>query len=723
MADPFRTIIAGTPVPSDGQVLYVMRFPWRQDPAGIQRISPGSGYMPQFSDRREVILRHLQDAAKVASALEFPSATWHIDRKWYRAGPIGTILGVRTMRWTTAGVLGSMETWDLPPHTQTPNMWGITEKPLTIAHMLHYAPNGFIMEVEIRPAIRIRWHFREVTKSDGSPTVDVEAVQSTYSIPIARYYHSPRPQMWFFDMLRIYIKQSSDDLGPPTPPPDYMLYHTHEINCTITPPHQTPLMEGQTVYITAVPDNDRFLTDFTVQGEQTLPGSLRVPSADEQRLIDLGILDAPDPNSALYEYGPVTSDVYVGAEALGVDIEWELTAGVPATQQMTCDDCYTGEWSIGETDLPETATVSVSDTGLVSVYIPEDVYNGIPGGTAYIEVIFTGFSQTVSRVLRLTILPVPAFGTVWEGVALLDETPKDIIRLSDGNLFILGATKGWITDSDLTTFTEVLNDGSAMSGTFLSVVETANGSLVTSDRANLWVKAADSEVFVKTALTFPRNDRSSYVTGSTASDLVIVTQVGSIDDKINAKVFNVETLASIILHSSITRNLLAKEPGKGVVQSDGTFLIPANADGYTAVMKFAADGLTYVTSFSSTPAPTNDAQPIVYLTESGRAYILHSVAPISGQLNIVYSDDLGETWSDPIILPLGGRPLCGVSLKSGCAVWGHGNRLHRTTDNFTSSTQITTAIGTIYRFLLQSDRKILAVTSGDGSYNLWKSEA
>jgi hypothetical protein len=722
----FEEVIAGTPQPLRGQVLFVMRFPGRDDGPEyhIQRATHGTGWLAFLSDRYVQTEPLICQAAKLAVE---QSAGWHVNLKWHRSPPMGTYIGIKTRYWARA-LLQSIERWDLPPFTQTPNLFGISQQPPDVSIMDTYAPHGYIMEVGIAPGVFLRWSFQKATKSDGTPYIDVDIVDQSWTVPIYRNYFRVATT-GLVDYLRIHIKSGPDDLGPGYEEV-YYLYHTHRVNCQIYPAHGTRLSKGQQVYITAKPDDDRFLTDFIVQRVETLPDSLIALSSDEQMLVNKGIFtDRSDGGrNAEYNYGPVTSDVYVGASALGVDEEWELQAGIPATKQMTVNDCYTGTWSIGETDLPESVSVSVDATGQVTANIPEDVYDGLPGGTAYIEVLFEGFSQTVSRVLRLTVLPVPAFGTVWTGAANLDETPKDILLGTDGYVYILGQTKLWKAPTDLSSFVVIPTDGTAIKTEFHSMCEIANGTLVIADGDKLWVKEPTGTQIVRTTLELPSEKTpGAALTGSPASNIVVAAQGGGsiVTNKVRVASYDLGAMAAITTVGIANGAAVGDAPQKGVVLPNGNFLVTVGIvfigphSGNYAVL-VSADGTTIeVADFVIGPGGSSD-DPKVMVEDTGRVYFFRP-SPDSA-IRIRYSDDNGVTWADLTDLPFNISVTAAQSLKAGYAVIGRGDDIFRTDDSFTTNTEVATT-GAVRHFLRLTDRKLLAITAGSGGFNLWKSEA
>lgn len=709
----FRAVVAGTPRPKRGQVLYVMRYPWRDEEQrlySIQRIAGGSGYLPALQDRYVATEPLVKKAAQLALTQK---TTWQVVQRWYRPGPIGTVVGVKTRRWGKS-LADAFALWDLPPLTQTPRLYGIVQEPPSVGLLTtHNILYGYIMEVEISPSVYIRWDFSIATKPSGEQYVDVDVVNQEWNVPTARHYLRDKNKPWFTDIMRIYIKQSADDLGPDRSVL-YHLYHTHEINCEITPPHGTALAEGQMVYITATPDENRYLTEFIVQGEEKLPGAFLTPTADEQQLIDAGI-ETDQSDNAAHWYGPVTSDVYVGAAAYGIDLDLKITAGIPITQQMTCNDCYTGEWSLGETDLPKSVEMSIDPTGLLRILIPEDIYEGLPGGEAYLEIIFKGFSQTLSRTLRLTVLPVPAFGTVWDAVTLLAEPINDIILCSDGYLYIVGNSKIWKAPTNLSEFNEVAQDGSAITGAFFNIVETANGSLVVSDGKYLWMKEAAASVFSRT--TMMNAITKSYgvgcpLTGSIASNLVVSTS----DTLNNARAYVYDVSDRSLVASYLMGNdgLVGVVSYKGVVADDGSFVIPYHGAGTGMIYQIAANGLTGACRLYDEDVVKGW---VIKEENGGKLYFLTGTKYST-------SSDNGATWTPATTSPSfdshGSR--AGVSLKKNYAVFGSYATIRRTTDAFATTTEVKASIGDVNCFCLLNDRTILCGTSGSAT-NLWKSEA
>ena len=320
------------------------------------------------------------------------------------------------------------------------------------------------------------------------------------------YSHYARPQPPNLPVTQMYVSvfMQPDDGTVPTPTPFepfeyFTLYHVIKQGTEITPPHLTKLQKGSTVSISTYPLANRELISFTVQGVEQLPGAVVEIDPDASQ----AVIDASGYKTGMASmtYGPVLSDVYVSSIATVDEEEFDVTAGIEFTKQFTTTDCYTDSWAISYSTLPEEVEISISATGLLKIYVPPDVYAGNPGGQYYIEITFKGYSETVVKYYKITLLEMPAFGNVWTAQGLLaGGSVKDIFVDSNDDIYITTATKVFKTTSELTTFTEMTLTGTIVS--YLgNIQEVADGRLILSDRTGIWIKAVGSDEFVRQSLT------------------------------------------------------------------------------------------------------------------------------------------------------------------------------------------------------------------------------
>ena len=359
--------------------------------------------------------------------------------------PFGTYLGIRGFVGAGFSVINALQPWDLPPINQGAKFYGFRNG-MTEELVDMFAPYGGHISGGIKGFITF---IGEVYK-DGENMIlwirDVDWGASWYSFLATREGFSPHDMF-----LYIKIKETPDE--PFVPPfPTYTLYHRTKVAADIEPAHGTLLAPGQIVNIRAIPNTGRQLTSFKVDTTELLPDAVKTYA-------DLASLPAADRArypSGLGEtnYGPVSADVYVDAIADAIEIEETIVAGIPQTIQMYATDCVEGTWSLGDSDLPAGVTRSIDSDGLITLFYPEDVYDGNPGGTFYLDVLFEGFSQTVWKRLIIQVLDVPAYGTVWDELTDLGaDAVNGLLEDTDANLYVVTNTKVYkSTDGSVFSF-------------------------------------------------------------------------------------------------------------------------------------------------------------------------------------------------------------------------------------------------------------------------------
>lgn len=388
--------------------------------------------------------------------------------------PMGTVVGIQTM-WRIPSFVDSLRPLGAPIVPVMPAFYGGGVGKIDAEALKDYAP-GFTAELYIFGVYynRVRVTLTEDTFGEWRATYDV--VIEEFGAPACEYYNEDQPKgsSPYFIRLGVVLAEHEESLETPL---FYRLYHTKKINAEIYPPHNTVLFPGTKVRILAEPRADRVLTEFTVQSEDKLSEATRAyPDLSAKGITAPYGYD--DITKAKYTYGPVNSDVYVTAVAEGVEIEEEIQAGIEQTIQMTTTDCLVeeGSWSITGTSLPDEVEYSIDAGGLITVLVPENVYDGNPGGRYYIDVQFEGYSQTKALRVWVTVSSVAAYGTVWSAAGTLPDKPISIFEDSSKTVYITSETNIYTTD-DFVTFDVVPLTGTR-TGMFGNVAETANGRLV-----------------------------------------------------------------------------------------------------------------------------------------------------------------------------------------------------------------------------------------------------
>lgn len=635
---------------------------------------------------------------------------WYQENSW----PPGTFLGVKAIK-----DMVSVAALDAPPLSMPANVCGFAHGPLTRDTLIRYAPYGLSLQLIAQAGHVVTYEIR---------FVDGEMIESTSSTSLGHVVgyiartiegasQQPPDPSPFYYAINVYAYQTPDEEVCVWPPLTWHLYHAKRINATITPAHGTELGDGTYVYIVATPIGDRVLTEFTVQGVDHLEDGTEVFT--DLPLIYPDPADIPDgykDGQARYYYGPVHSDVYVTAVAEGIEIEDTIKAGIPQTIQMTSDECLMeeGSWALGDTNLPANVELSISDLGLISFYVPQDVYDGDPGGTYYLNVTFTGYSQVKALTLLITLEDSPAFGTVWEPLYKFPKTVVGITKASSGKWYITTTDKIY-KSTDLETFDECSLVGTLDIG-FSKVVE-VGGQMVTSDRGAIWITDGLTD-------TFTRQNTWTIPTG-----LPVAAGVGG-DASLNSLWHTCQRSGGdtlVLLRNSISGAEITQlrvntgihglSPVPPKLLSNGNwFLTLPSTNGYKG---YIYNGATFelVVSGSQNIACLNP-----FVVDSRGRITLIGVNSVNVFFSR-YSDDNGATWSDEVDLTAV-TPEAICSLKPNYLLVSQNTFVGRSSDSLASLQQITPALdGSIKCFELDDREKfILAGTTG-ATHNLYISRS
>jgi len=644
-----------------------------------------------------------------------------MDTSW----PMGTVVGIQTM-WRIPSFVDSLRPLDAPIVPVMPAFYGGGIGKIDAEALKSYAP-GFTTELYIFGVYynRVRVTLTEDAFGEWRATYNI--VVEEFGAPACAYYNENQPKgsSPYFIRLGVVLAEHEESLETPL---FYRLYHTKKINAEIYPPHNTVLFPGTKVRILAEPRADRVLTEFTVQSEDKLSEATRAyPDLSAKGITAPYGYD--DPTKAKYTYGPVNSDVYVTAVAEGVEIEEEIQAGIEQTIQMTTTDCLVeaGSWEIAGSNLPETAIYSISTDGLVSIFIPEDVYDGNPGGKYYIDVTFNGYSQTKSLRLNLTLAPSPAYGTVWEGVTTLSQAPYSIFEASDKTVYVVGETKVWKT-TDLVTFDEVTLTGT-VTGKLGNITEGPDGRLYLIDRGNIWLKEPTSEAFVEQAgwsfLSYWNLSRH-HVSAHPDSNVIIHT--GNINDVgVSARpyLFARDATTGALLHQvdafTAGLNVSSYYALPAIRQADGSWVVSVPfLNGYKVYKYTEGVGFSLLVNGST----SIDGPSQVYRDANGRLNLIGSKSNNTWFTRL--STDGGTTWSAEKLVnsdDLNSIILFACSLRNDYLVAGTPtNKVVRSDDGMTSYSTITTWGGDVTWIIKRRSGQLLGASNG-GTPNLYKSEA
>jgi hypothetical protein len=653
---------------------------------------------------------------------------WTQDNSW----PVGTVSGVQIIPGSAA-----RPAWHLPPLLMPANACGFVHSNLTRETVKRYAPYGFDIHIMAVGGLYIRYKVRrdpdtkELFLASTNSTPSGHVLLYMYSDLVHLFPQPVNPSPYYYSVAVVAL-QSDDDIPIDLTPQMWHLYHEKHINATITPAHGTELGDGTYVFIVATPVGDRVLTEFTVQGVDHLEDGTEVFT--DLPLIYPDPADIPDgykDGQARYYYGPVHSDVYVTAVAEGIEIEDTIKAGIPQTIQMTSDECLMeeGSWALGDTNLPANVELSISDLGLISLYVPQDVYDGDPGGTYYLNVTFTGYSQTKGLTLLLTLEDSPAYGTVWTAQDLVDGgAVNDIFVDSNEDIYITTAAKVFKTDDDLTIFTELTLTG-VIDTALGNIQELADGRLILSDRNGIWIKAVGSDEFIRQGQVFTNWSGAPAMRLAAGPDdnyfFAIHTGKNGLETYIDR--FNIADLTTPAARYVNNETMLPfYSPPIRAAENVWCFMVGGLPTAGCALIRY--DNGTFTRLIQDILVDTSGVGAGSFTMEdSGRIYLavadMDRVAVVF-KCHTRYSDDAGATWTDPVLATIGDNreTVSLTTLKEGYGVFGVGPNIYRSADAFATTTSVQVLDGTVNVIKMIKYRKLLAGTTG-ATTNLYLSEA
>lgn len=648
-----------------------------------------------------------------------------MDTPW----PMGTVVGIQTM-WRIPSFVDSLRPLGAPIVPVMPALYGGGVGKINAEALKEYAP-GFTAELYIFGVYYNRVRVTLAEDAFGKWRATYKVIIEEFGAPACAYYNEDQPKgdSPYFIRLGVVLAEHEESFETPL---FYRLYHTKKINAEIYPPHNTVLFPGTKVRILAEPRADRVLTEFTVQSEDKLSEATRAyPDLSAKGITAPYGYD--DPTKAKYTYGPVNSDVYVTAVAEGVEIEEEIQAGIEQTIQMTTTDCLVeaGSWSITGTNLPEDVEYSIDADGLITVLVPENVYDGNPGGRYYIDVQFEGYSQTKALRVWVTVSSVAAYGTVWTAAGTLPDKPISIFEDSSKTVYITSETNIYTTD-DFVTFDVVPLNGTR-TGIFGNVAETANGRLVlletifsSEPKSRIWTKDPGEAGFTR------RNDwagisngwnRPMWVSGHPDSNVILFgasTSYSAANCLLTAR--NADTGA--VLHTlDVPRGTIPGYAMPAVRLDSGDWLISVVGDGVCKVFKYVeGTGFSNVLDDSDPTFPTAN---ILYREADGRVVVIGNESKT--QWFSRYTTDGGTTWSDKTLLTasFNNQVISVQPLKKNYLVVGAlTSQIFRSTDTLATATAVAGALGGEISWIIKRRSGVLlAIARRSGGTNIWKSEA
>jgi hypothetical protein len=646
-------------------------------------------------------------------------------KRFKTAWPMGTCIGIKTMN-RTGSPAGSLRRLDVPIVAVRPDFFGGGVGELSVETVRKYAPNGFVVDLVIFGTYYNRVGVEIRTDMAGREYVYRNVITEQFGAPACGYSIRAQPAdpSIYFIQLTVGIKDPEGNIPEIPQPVTYRLIHQKKINAEIYPPHNTILSPGQQVHIIAEPNAERLLTEFTVQGADKLAEATRAYTGGSLPGITLPY-GYDDPTKAKYTYGPVTSDVYVTAVAEGVEIEETVKAGVEQTIQMTTTDCFVenDSWQIVGTDLPGSTEYSIDANGLISLFIPEDVYEGNPGGVYYLDVEFHGYSQEKSMRLWLTVEEVAAYGTVWNEAASLPEIPAAVFEDSNQNLYVTTPTK-ILLSTDAENFEEMTLTGTR-TGSFGNVVEGPNGRLLVAEtKGRIWIKDPEDEGFIRQdgwdAVTCYWGNEPVWLSAHPLSDVFL--QGGTNDLGFKQRITARHTTTGDVLHVLEDRGVYQGHANPGVLLSDGSWLITyPGVGGSTYKVYRYTPGVGFAELISGT---ADESENLLFREASGKVILLGGKTSIKGFIRS--TENNGQTWSSETLVPKVSNERIDTvcSLKKDTLVFGGSTtKIHRSTDLITTYTTVKALPGPVQWILKRRSGVLIALSKTDSNVNVWKSEA
>ena len=639
--------------------------------------------------------------------------------------PMGTVVGIQTM-WRIPSFADSLRPLDAPIVPVMPALYGGGVGKINAEALKDYAP-GFTAELYIFGVYYNRVRVTLAEDTFGKWRATYKVIVEEFGAPACEYYNEDQPKgsSPYFIRLGVVLAEHEESLETPL---FYRLYHTKKINAEIYPPHNTVLFPGTKVRILAEPRADRVLTEFTVQSEDKLSEATRAyPDLSAKGITAPYGYD--DITKAKYTYGPVNSDVYVTAVAEGVEIEEEIQAGIEQTIQMTTTDCLVeaGSWTIVGTSLPEDVEYSIDTNGLITIFVPEDVYDGNPGGRYYIDVEFKGYSQVKTLRVWVTVAAVAAYGTVWTAAGTLPDKPISIFEDSSKTVYITSETNVYTTD-DFVTFDVVPLNGTRK-GIFGNVAETANGRLVLletntllGEQPRIWTKDLGEAGFTKQAWAA----HTSYWTYqpiwlSAHPDSDVFLHGGTNYLGTQQRLVARDASTGDILHIHDDGGIYSGHARPGVLLPDGSWLITIPGKSYKVFRYTRAGG--FVALISGT---VWESENLLYREADGRVVVIGNES--NTQWFSRYTTDGGTTWSDKTLLTvtLNNQVISAQPLKKNYLVVGAltYSQIFRSTDTLATATLVATNLGGRVGWIIKRRSGVLlAIAKRSGGTNIWKSEA
>lgn len=318
------------------------------------------------------------------------------------------------------------------------------------------------------------------------------------------------------------------------------------------------------------------------------------------------------------------------------------------------------------------------------------------------------------------------YGTDWQAIELLDETPHDILYATDGYVYITGETKIWRTTTDFATFTEMTLDGTLTGASFGGLAEVSGGRVVTMDNRYLWVKAEGSTTFTKT--TYSNTARywpGGYPVSSLGptSPLVFMHGTGSAGGQATVDIYNLDTTADLGYSGLTTAGVSAAKPNPGILNADGDLVFAASTNAGAFAYHWNKDTSTG-TRISLGGAPFNmNWPPVIAKAEDGTLYIVGNVNSAPDYMGMWSSTNGGLTWVGPTAVAGAafGNEDALLAPVAGTTLYFHLGSVYRSSDDLVSiGAEEFDFDGTVVvSARMLPGYKIAAITNGTTTANLY----
>jgi hypothetical protein len=241
-----------------------------------------------------------------------------------------------------------------------------------------------------------------------------------------------------------------------------------------------------------------------------------------------------------------------------------------------------------------------------------------------------------------------SYSNNWQAVTKLDQTPIDILYATDGFVYILGSTKIWKTTTAFETFTEMTLSGTITGTGFGTLAQVSGNRVVTMDQRYLWVMAAGSDTFTKTAY----GNSNRYFAGGfpvtslgASSPMAFAHGTNASGSQANVVGYNLDTGTNTGTLVIAVGSLAVSKTFPGMQADNGTMVIASCSDNSHYAFLYRAAGTSVRLGLGYAPVNAN-YQPVIDKTPDGTIYIYSNTKESAvNYMRVWKSTDDGETWT------------------------------------------------------------------------------